>query len=329
MKGLSNNGSPGWVSLSRAVIGVMIISASLLVGCAKQNNPLTVAEGLVTLTISTNRLLVGDILRAELSIEHPANTSIEFSAPASEDEFTLLNRDWDSEESPESKQITRASYELQSFALGDIVLFQNPLILKKGEETESLPVPEMVIRRESSLDLGETTLQDYKAPILWPKSPNYRIFWVLFLILLLSGIIALIVLLWIRHSRKPPPAEPVIPPHERAMAALRDLQAKDFIQQGAFESYYVELSSIVRSYLEDRFKLRAPEQTTEEFIRSMTGSPTLNATQQERVKAFMIQSDLVKFAKFQPATKDAENAMNSATELVEETKETPHEVNAS
>ena len=48
--------------------------------------------------------------------------------------------------------------------------------------------------------------------------------------------------------------------------ALNRLRAQGLIEQGQFEDYYVQLSSIVRHYLEDRFHLRAPEMTTEEFL---------------------------------------------------------------
>ena len=42
--------------------------------------------------------------------------------------------------------------------------------------------------------------------------------------------------------------------------------AERLVERGELERYYVGLSAIVRRYLEDRFGLRAPEMTTEEFL---------------------------------------------------------------
>lgn len=79
------------------------------------------------------------------------------------------------------------------------------------------------------------------------------------------------------------------------------------------------MSGIVRHYLEDRFGLRAPERTTEEFIRDALASRALSAAHRELVAGFLEQSDLVKFARHAPGQADMRNALDSAERLVRET----------
>jgi succinate dehydrogenase hydrophobic anchor subunit len=81
------------------------------------------------------------------------------------------------------------------------------------------------------------------------------------------------------------------------------------------------LTDIVRGYLEKRFRLHAPTQTTDEFLRELERplSP-LNEGQRHFLKEFMQAADLVKFANLPADTTLLETAMDKAEKLVEETR---------
>jgi hypothetical protein len=87
------------------------------------------------------------------------------------------------------------------------------------------------------------------------------------------------------------------------------------------DAFYVELSGIVRRYLEDRFELRAPELTTEEFLASVGRSPDLSRDHQVLLRDFLRQADLVKFAGVQPSSDDIEQSINAARRFIDETRE--------
>jgi len=115
----------------------------------------------------------------------------------------------------------------------------------------------------------------------------------------------------------------VVPPrpaHEVALAALNRLRTRRFIEEGRFEPYYIELSAIVRGYLEQRFRVRAPEMTTEEFLGAAAGDGRLTTQQRRLLAEFLSQADLVKFARHLPTLKDSEAAYDAARRFVEETK---------
>jgi hypothetical protein len=76
--------------------------------------------------------------------------------------------------------------------------------------------------------------------------------------------------------------------------------------------------------IEARFGLRAPERTTEEFIRDALSSRKLSDAHRDLVAGFLEQSDLVKFARHAPGQADMRNALDSAGLLVRQTTPAHH-----
>jgi len=102
---------------------------------------------------------------------------------------------------------------------------------------------------------------------------------------------------------------------------LDRLLAKPRPRAEQIDVFYVELSGIVRRYLEDRFELRAPELTTEEFLASVGQSPDLSREHQALLRDFLRQADLVKFAGVQPSNEDIEHSIDAARRFIDETRE--------
>jgi hypothetical protein len=112
----------------------------------------------------------------------------------------------------------------------------------------------------------------------------------------------------------------MVPAHELAYQRLRELVAEDLVGQGRVKEFYERVSNILRHYIEDRFELRAPERTTEEFLYELQGSGVLEARDKDRLKDFMTSCDLVKFAKFQPEAGDIQKVFDLAREFIEKTR---------
>jgi hypothetical protein len=120
-----------------------------------------------------------------------------------------------------------------------------------------------------------------------------------------------------------PRRQRVIPPrpaHELAFEELDRLRAQNLVQAGELEKYYVGLSSIVRRYLENGFRLRAPEMTSEEFLAAAAEDPRLVAAHRRLLGEFLSQADLVKFARVIPTLRDSETAYEAARRFVDETR---------
>jgi hypothetical protein len=97
--------------------------------------------------------------------------------------------------------------------------------------------------------------------------------------------------------------------------------------QEKVEPYYVDLSMILRYYIEDRFGIRAPELTTPEFMDIATESGLLDESQQTFLAAFLRHCDRVKFARHEPGVKEMEERLSEVERFVKDTIPKPTEEN--
>lgn len=96
------------------------------------------------------------------------------------------------------------------------------------------------------------------------------------------------------RAKKLPFQHPPTPPHVTArerLAAIRRL-----IDEGLHEQFVIEVSALLRSYIEARFGLKAPTLSTEEFLFEAERSATLDARWRESLASFLTECDRVKFA---------------------------------
>lgn len=89
----------------------------------------------------------------------------------------------------------------------------------------------------------------------------------------------------------------------------------------AVDAFYVRLSGIVRRYLEGRFGLHSPEQTTDEFLEDLARSPDLQRSHQDLLRDFLRGADLVKFAHHLPDASGMNASVGLAQRFLEETGE--------
>ena len=108
---------------------------------------------------------------------------------------------------------------------------------------------------------------------------------------------------------------PVEPPGVVALRALDELD-RDEALKADLDRFYVTVSSILRAYLEGRFGLRAPEQTTEEFLAAAEAEPAFDREQQRTLRAFLAACDAVKFARARPSPEETARIIGTARGFV-------------
>jgi hypothetical protein len=162
-----------------------------------------------------------------------------------------------------------------------------------------------------------TTPKDIAAPVTLARRGLPPWVWVALSVLVALACLAGIWWYYRRQRRQAPP--PPQPAHLLALQALERLRREDLIAQQRVEAYYVRLSDILRRYVEWRFGLRAPEQTTEEFLVAVLATGGLIATHRSLLSTFLQHCDLVKFARHQPSPSDMQQAWESAKGFVEQT----------
>ena len=122
-------------------------------------------------------------------------------------------------------------------------------------------------------------------------------------ILLVAGII---LFLFLRRCRTRAATVPTLTAQEVALQRLRTL-LESRLHESDVKGFFIELSGIVRWYIEQTSNIRAPELTTEEFLRTLGtrhGIASFPVEMRDRLRLFLESADMVKFAKFQPSRKE-------------------------
>jgi len=108
--------------------------------------------------------------------------------------------------------------------------------------------------------------------------------------------------------------------HEIAYNRLDALVKQDLISAGRVKEFYEGLSNILRHYIEDRFELKAPERTTEEFLFEIRDAGVLSQEHRKSLAEFLTHCDLVKFAKYSPDSEQIQRTIELAKNFIEQTQ---------
>ena len=156
-------------------------------------------------------------------------------------------------------------------------------------------------------------IRPIKPPVV-VADPWTWVFWIAGVLIALGVLVAILFLLLKKQKRRA--FVPPLPPHARARMKLE--AALLLINEP--RAFAIAVSDAMRVYLEERFQLRAPERTTEEFLRDLQKTSALTAPQKESLSAFLDQCDLMKFARFEPTEAALRELHESALRLVHETQ---------
>lgn len=146
--------------------------------------------------------------------------------------------------------------------------------------------------------------------------------WLDYLLYIIGGIIFLIffafVIIYFIRNRKAKPSKPQGPQEslqDYVLRLLGELEAKQLWQKKQVKEYYVELTDIVRNYIEVRFQAQALEFTTDELLEKTQMLKEMQPYH-ELLSVILHTADLAKFAKAQPLPQEHTDAMEKAKHFV-------------
>lgn len=330
-----------------AVIVLMLLCSACLISCNKADKHPDVKaadkaeasdngihkrfeRGPVTVYIDIDKKEITLAERLNFTISVEADENFEFELPRFGDkleQFGITDYSTTQPRLVESNR-TRVSraYVLEPFLSGEYKV--PPMTVRFREKgTEAAPYHEIeteeVLINVTSLlpeEKKDLVLHDIKPPVALPMSPYIRI-WI-GVGLAVAVILVITALLVRRYLRKKGEnARKRIPAHEQAYMALEALVREDLLGKGEIKLFYQKISNILRYYIENRFGLDAPEQTTEEFLAGIDSGERLPEKYTPLLRTFLMHCDLVKFAEHQPTTEDIQNTFNSCKAFIAETKE--------
>ncbi|RKS55464.1 LPXTG-motif cell wall-anchored protein [Gillisia mitskevichiae] len=149
--------------------------------------------------------------------------------------------------------------------------------------------------------------------------PNW-IWWILG-ILILAGL----AFFFIRRKKKRDAAIKQLPPYERALFELEQLDKSHLLENRQTKEYYSKLTEAVRRYIEDEVHLRAMESTTSELIhflelKKQTGELKLSEQTITDLQVILQRADLAKFANTKPDIITAKSDRSKIEHVIIDTK---------
>jgi len=210
--------------------------------------------------------------------------------------------------------------EISLFDLGEHDLAGLPFRLTAGARSVPVALRDCRITVLASLpdSAGAGDLRDVKGPVPVPLAWRWGRVAAAFLLLA-----ALVLGVWFLRRRASKPITPVLPleplrsPEEVALLALRDLEEDALPGRGRRKEHYVRLSGILRTYVEARYRIPAVESTTEELREALRGPEGRRVGESHVLLEVLEESDLVKFAKADPGTPAAVDALHRSRAWVE------------
>lgn len=280
-------------------------------------------------TVAPDKPRVGDVLRLVLTVDAAAGTEVTMP-PFGEalGRFDVVGFAPREETLPDGKRRYVQDYRLQASRSGRLripplrIEYSSPAPSGSGSGMgEELLTEEIPLEIESVLTAeGAGTLaaprgaldETIARPWLLPAA-------------LAGGLIAIVLaVLVVRRVRRRAAVEIRRSAADVALGRLGLLAGGGLpTDRDTADPFYVELSDIVRRYLEDRFGVRAPELTTEEFLREVRVMPGFADEHRALVADFLVLCDRVKFAGHAPDAGESQAALEAAGRLVRETAAAP------
>lgn len=274
----------------------------------------------VNAKIDASQVMVGDQARLFIEVQHNAKQSrIEWAAMP--DTFNSL-------------EIVEKG-KIDTVRQGDAVTYKQRLLIT-GFDSGAYTVPSFIfpvipangtpytIQTDSFPLLVQTVAVDtskgYKdiKGIITVKSTWKDYIWYIAGALIFIVLLAVIIIYFVRNKKVVAPVVSKAPPEtlqEKAIRMLNALEQKQLWQSGQVKAYYVELTDILRNYIEARFRTPALELTTDELLQSARTHKELNAYR-ELLGGILYTADLAKFAKAEPLPAEHMAAMDNAKQFI-------------
>ena len=279
----------------------------------------------VKVETNTKNIKIGEQIQYKVSVETPANTPVSFPEGQTFAPLEMVKTRAADTLRDGGKYRLVKEYYLTQFDEGKYTIpSQKIRINNKDYFTDSLLVEVHTV----AIDTLKQPLYDIK-PIQEVKKPFTSYGWILTIIaaVLLLLIVAFVYFVFIRKKKFPfLQTQKKLPPFDRAIQDLKELQNSKYLIQSQHKEYYTRLTDIVKAYLEEEVHILAKESTTDELLTKINllqekGKLNLNQETITNLKRVLQTADLVKFAKNKPSDDNAEYDRETIENVVIKTKE--------
>lgn len=291
---------------SLAIILVMIISAPVF---AQSDSSSAINPFKFLVKVKPDTARIGDNIEVTVKVTYP--DSLELTKPSVKpgDDIVVKGEPEVKSKSERGKKIDTYKYKMTSFATGEVELplFEFYYYDSEGNQNSRIaPIETVHIGSVLPAEVKNDTTQvpiknkDIIPPkglpiIWWPYAVGVAV------------IILLIAVYWYffkyRVKLMNMPEIPPEPPFDVAIRRLHDLESQDLPGKGKCKQFYIELTEIIRHYIDGRFEIAAAESTTYELKRILKHHE-INREQTKVIFELLTRADMIKFAKQEPHSEE-------------------------
>ena len=278
----------------------------------------------VKVATSTKNIKIGEQIEYKISVQAPADAAVVFPEGQTFGALEMVKTNPTDTLKEAGKFRLEKAYYLTQFDEGKYSIPQQKIqISHKDFYTDSL----LVEVHNVAVDTLKQPLYDAK-PIAEVTSPSssHLWLWIVGIVALLLTAAALYFFVFRKKKLSAEEERKKLPPFERAIQDLKDLQNSKYLIESQHKAYYTRLTDIVKEYLEDEVHILAKESTTDELLAKIndlqqTGKLHLSAETISNLKRVLQNADLVKFAKSKPSDNNAEYDRETIENVVIKTQE--------
>lgn len=174
------------------------------------------------------------------------------------------------------------------------------------------------------IDTTKQKMFDIK-PAVEVKNPPFDWLQLLYWLIPILLIVGLAIYLF-RRKKKKDAEQKQLPPYEEAIVALKQLDNSQLLKENKSKEYYSNLTEIVKRYLDREVDESALESTSDELITRLmmhkdAGSFDFDLETIRKLDSIFKRADLVKFAKMNQESGQAEVDRKTIEEIINETHE--------
>jgi hypothetical protein len=278
----------------------------------------------VAAEVDKSTITIGDRVKYTLTITRNKNLRIEQPGPGANLGMFEI-KEYEIHESVEKDDniIEKFDYSISVYDTGKFVIPPFPVAFfpsDTSKEFQLITSEPIEIFVESVLAGGDAEIRDIKPPLPVPYNYFRLILIIALIVLLLSSLIFGYIYYQKRKKGEPLFRKEIIrPAHEIAIEELNKLLAGSYLSDKQFKLFFSELSDINRNYVENRFFIKALEETTTELFESIQGME-LDENAVDKLREVLDLSDLVKFAKYAPEQKEIDSAIQNTWGFIELTR---------
>lgn len=281
--------------------------------------PVIAQETKVNASVDTTSILIGDQVIYKITVETNPENLVVFPEGETFNPMEVVESITADTSRLENRFRLLKEYSLTQFDSGSYTIpSQQVLINNTPYFTDSIRI-EVV---DVVVDTTKQKMFAIKPAMEVPSgfSIPVWVWWFLGILLLAAALYFLL-----KRRKKILEARKQLPPYERALFELQELDKSHLLENRQTKEYYSKLTEAVRRYIEDEVHLRAMESTTSELIQDLElkmdrGELNLSRQTIDELKIILQRADLAKFANSRPDIITAKGDRSKIEHVINDTK---------